>query len=46
MKDHLKTTGDRRMNGESPWDTCEFTSKRIFNNPRLREEGIGHPRPQ
>lgn len=46
MENHLKATGDPRMKGESPWDTYEFTSKRIFNNPRWREEGIGHPRPQ
>ena len=45
MEDHLRATGDPRMRGESPWDHYDFTDKRIFRNPRWREEGLGVSRP-
>lgn len=45
MENHLRATGDPRMRGESPWDHYDFTDKRIFRNPRWREEGLGIARP-
>ena len=45
MENHLRATGDPRMRGESPWDHYNFTDKRIFRNPRWREEGLGITRP-
>ena len=45
MENHLRATGDPRMRGESPWDHYDFTDKRIFRNPRWREEGLGITRP-
>ena len=41
MESHLRATGDPRMRGHSPWDHYDFTDKRIFRNPRWREEGLG-----
>ena len=41
MEAHLRATGDPRMRGESPLDHYEFTDRRIFRNPRWREEGLG-----
>ena len=46
MEAHLRATGDPRMRGESPWDHYEFTDRRIFRNPRWREEGLGVPPPK
>ena len=43
MEDYLRATGDPRMQGQSPWDDYEFTDKRIFGNPRWREEGLSLP---
>ena len=43
MEDYLRVTGDPRMQGQSPWDDYEFTDKRIFGNPRWREEGLALP---
>ena len=31
------------MQGQSPWDDYDFTDKRIFGNPRWREEGLALP---
>ena len=43
MEDYLRATDDPRMQGQSPWDGYDFTDKRIFGNPRWREEGLGLP---
>ena len=43
MEDYLRATGDPRMQGQSPWDDYDFTDKRIFGNPRWREEGLALP---
>ena len=43
MEDYLRATGDPRMQGQSPWDDYDFTDKRIFGNPRWREEGLPLP---
>ena len=43
MEDYLRATGDPRMQDQSPWDDYEFIDKRIFGNPRWREEGLALP---
>ena len=43
MEAHLAATGDPRMKGEAPWDHYDFTDKRIFKNPRWKEEGFPTP---
>ncbi len=46
LETFLKQHDDPRMRGETPWDTCPFTTTSVLKNPNWRIEGMPSALPQ